>query len=110
VAADAAKQKVAIFTVALGTANGSLPNPDPLGPPVAVPPDPQLMQQIARTSHGRSFNAEDAGRLVSIYKGLGTQLGSKTQQTDITVAFAAAGLALLLGAGIGSLRWSGRLP
>ena len=49
-------------------------------------------------------------RLVSIYKGLGTQLGSKTPADDITVAFAAAGLALLLGAGIGSLRWSGRLP
>ena len=47
--------------------NGSLPNPDPFGPPIAVPPDPQLMQQIARTSHGRSFNAQDAGRLVSIY-------------------------------------------
>jgi Ca-activated chloride channel homolog len=110
VAAKAAKDKVAIYTVALGTANGSLRNPDPFGPPVSVPPDPQLMAQIARTSHGRSFNAQDAGRLVSIYKGLGTQLGSKTQQTDITVAFAAAGLALLLGAGIGSLRWSGRLP
>ena len=29
---------------------------------------------------------------------------------DITVAFAAAALALLLVAGVGSLRWSGRLP
>jgi Ca-activated chloride channel family protein len=110
VAARAAQSKIAIYTVALGTASGSLPNPDPFGPPVAVPPDPQLMQQIARTSHGRSFTAKDANGLISIYKGLGTQLGSKTHQTDITVAFAAAGLAFLLAAGLGSLRWSGRLP
>ena len=54
--------------------------PHPFGPPVAVPPDPQLMQQIARTSHGRSFSAEDADGLISIYKGLGTQLGSKTSR------------------------------
>jgi Ca-activated chloride channel homolog len=68
------------------------------------------MQQIARTSHGRSFSAQDADGLISIYKGLGTQLGSKSQQQDMTIAFAAAALALLLVAGVGSLRWSGRLP
>jgi Ca-activated chloride channel homolog len=110
VATKAAKQQIAIYTVALGTSSGSLPNPDPFGPPVAVPPDPQLMQQIAHASHGRSFSAKDAGGLLSIYKGLGTQLGSKTHQTDITLAFAGAALALLLAAGVGSLRWSGRLP
>jgi Ca-activated chloride channel family protein len=106
----AEKANISIYTVALGTSSGSLPNPDPFGPPVAVPPDPELMQQIARTSHGRSFSAQDADGLISIYKGLGTQLGSKAHETDITVAFAAAALALLLVAGVGSLRWSGRLP
>lgn len=110
VAQRAKSANISIFTVALGTQSGSLPNPDPFGPPVAVPPDPQLMQQIAHTSNGRSFTAQDADGLLSIYKGLGTQLGSKSQQTDITVAFAAAALALLLVAGIGSVRWSGRLP
>ena len=110
VAQRASRSNISVYTVALGTASGSLPNPDPFGPPVAVPPDPQLMQQIARTSHGRSFSAQDANGLISIYKGLGTQLGSKSHQTDITIAFAAAALALLLAAGVGSLRWSGRLP
>jgi Ca-activated chloride channel homolog len=110
VAGNAAKANIAIDTVALGTASGSLPSPDPFQPPVAVPPDPQLMQQIARTSHGRSFTAKDAGGLISIYKGLGTQLGSKAHQTDITLVFAGAALALLLAGGVASQRWSGRLP
>jgi Ca-activated chloride channel family protein len=110
VAQRASHANIAIDTVALGTPSGSLPNPDPFGPPVAVPPDPQLMQQIAHTSHGRSFSAQDANGLISIYKGLGTQLGSKAHQTEITVAFAAAALVLLLVAAAGSLRWSGRLP
>jgi Ca-activated chloride channel homolog len=110
VAGKAAKTNIAIYTVALGTASGSLPSPDPFQPPVAVPPDPQLMQQIARTSHGRSFTAKDAGGLISIYKGLGTQLGSKAHQTDITLVFAGAALALLLAGGVASQRWSGRLP
>jgi Ca-activated chloride channel family protein len=110
VATQAARDKVSIDTVALGTPNGTLANPDPLGPPVPVPPDPQLMQQIASASHGKSFNAQDAGTLSSIYKGLGTELGTRKTTQDLTAAFAAAGMVMLLLAGLGSLRWSGRLP
>ena len=51
--------------------SGTLPNPEPFGPPLAVPPDPQLMRQIAAVSHGREFDAQSADRLSSIYKGLG---------------------------------------
>ena len=56
VARQAASDKIPIYTVALGTPNGVLPNPDPFAPPVAVPPDPQLMQEIAQRSRagGRS--------------------------------------------------------
>jgi Ca-activated chloride channel family protein len=77
---------------------------------VAVPPDPQLMQQIAQLSGGRSFNAKSAGELSSIYKQLGRKLGSVTRKREVTAVFAAGGLVLLLlGAGM-STRWSGRLP
>jgi Ca-activated chloride channel homolog len=110
VAQDAAHDKIPIYTVALGTPGGVLPNPDPIAPPVAVPPDPQLMQQIARLSGGRAFNAHTADQLSSIYKKLGTQLGSVTRKREVTADFAIAGLALLLLAAVGSARWSGRLP
>ena len=68
------------------------------------------MANIARVSRGRAFNAQSADRLSAIYKQLGTQLGSKTRQREVTVAFAVGGLVLLLLAAATSARWSGRLP
>jgi Ca-activated chloride channel family protein len=107
---EAKKDRIPIYTVALGTANGVLPSPDPLQPPQAVPPDPQLMQAIARVSGGRAFNARSADELSSIYKKLGSQLSSVTRKKEITWWFAAGGVVLLIGAAVSSVRWSGRLP
>lgn len=110
VARQAAHDKIPIDTVALGTPNGTLPNPEPYGPPVAVPPDPELMQEIAQLSGGRSFTAQNAGELSSIYKQLGRRLGSATHKREVTAEFAIGGLAFLLLAAATSTRWSGRLP
>jgi Ca-activated chloride channel homolog len=109
VAREAARAHIPIYTVALGTPSGTLPNPDPMGAPVAVPPDPQLMQQIATVSGGRAFNAQSADQLSSIYKRLGGQLSTVSRQRDITAVFAIGGLVLLMGAAAGSVRSSGRL-
>ena len=87
-----------------------LPNPDPFGPPVAVPPDPQLMQQIAQLSGGRTFNAQTADELSSIYKQLGQKLGTVTRKHDVTSVLAIGGVAFLLLGAMSSTRWSGRLP
>jgi Ca-activated chloride channel homolog len=107
---EAKKDRIPIYTVALGTAGGVLPNPDPFAPPQAVPPDPQLMQQIARVSGGRAFNARSADELSSIYKKLGSQLSSVTRKKEITWWFAAGGVVLLIGAVVSSVRGTGRLP
>ena len=110
VAREASQDKIPIDTVALGTASGVLPSPAPFAPPTAVPPDPQLMQEIAELSGGRSFNAQTADELSTIYKSLGHQLGSKMRKRDVTAVFAIGGLAFLLLGAAGSTRWSGRLP
>ncbi|MGO9754177.1 MAG: VWA domain-containing protein [Solirubrobacteraceae bacterium] len=110
VAREAAQDKIPIYTVALGTPEGTLPNPDPFAAPLAVPPDPQLMAQIAQASHGRAFDAQTADQLSSIYKNLGSRLGSVTRKREITAEFAIGGLALLLLAAVTSTRWSPRLP
>jgi Ca-activated chloride channel family protein len=110
VARLAARDRIPIYTVALGTPNGVLANPDPLGPPLQVPPDPQLMQEIAQVSGARSFTAQNADRLSSIYRQLGSQLGTVSRKREITFVFALAGLALLGVAAVTSTRWLGRLP
>jgi Ca-activated chloride channel family protein len=111
-AQQARQEKIPIYTIALGTPNGVLSGYDSNGFPVTVPvpPDPQLMQQIASLSGGRSFTAESASVLSAIYRALGTELGTVTRKHEVTAAFAAAGLVLLLFAAIGSTRWSARLP
>jgi Ca-activated chloride channel homolog len=109
-ARQAGQDKIPIYTVALGTPNGTLANPDPIGPPLAVPPDPQLMANIAQVSRGRAFNAQTADQLSSIYKRLGSQLGTVSRKREITAAFAIAGLVALVMAAAGSVRWSGGLP
>jgi len=54
--------------------------------------------------------AEDADALDAVYDRLGSQIGTREEQREISAGFAAAGL-LLLGASLAaSVRWRGRLP
>jgi Ca-activated chloride channel homolog len=110
VARQSGQDRIPIYTVALGSANATVPNPDPFGPPLAASPDYQLMARIANVSRGRTFNARSADQLSSIYKQLGNQLGAATRKREITALFAIGGLVLLLGAAATSTRWAGRLP
>jgi Ca-activated chloride channel family protein len=111
VAREARRAHVPIYTVALGTPSGEVEVRDQFGflQRIDVPPDIQGLRDIARLSGGRSFTAADAGKLESIYAGLGTRLSSKPVKHEVTAAFAAGALALVLAAGALSLRWFGRL-
>jgi len=110
VARAARELHVPIYTVALGTRDATVPNPG-FGPPLlSVPPDPALLKRIADASGGHSFSAQDDQQLASIYKTLGSQLGTRNTKREVTAAFAAGGLVLLLGAAAASTRWAGRVP
>jgi Ca-activated chloride channel homolog len=110
VAAEAGARGIPVYTVALGNADATIPSPSGFGPPVAVPPDPELLERIARASHAQAFTAQDAGHLISIYRRLGEQLGIVPRSRDLTIAFALAGAALLLAAGLVRMRRGGGLP
>ena len=108
VAQQAKAAGVPIYTVALGTPDGVVQAPD--GQLLQVPPDPEALQQIAQTSGGRAFTAQDADALDSVYETLGSRIGTKKEKREISAGFAAAGLLMLGGALFTSLRWRGRLP
>jgi Ca-activated chloride channel family protein len=107
VAREAGRLRVPVYTVALGTGAGVISTPSGTLP---VPPDPETMRRIARLSGGRAFTAEDAGSLDAVYERLGSELATKRERREITAAFAAGGLLLMLSAAGASLRSVGRLP
>jgi Ca-activated chloride channel family protein len=112
VAQDAKRRGVSINTVALGTPGGTVELTDNNGFPntIPVPPDPATLKRIASTTGGSFFDAPDADELKSIYERLGSQVGYDIERKEITVAFAGAGLGLLMIGGLMSLLWFGRLP
>jgi Ca-activated chloride channel family protein len=107
VAREARRLGIPIWTVALGTDTGVVALGGGLVP---VPPDRETMREIARLSGGRAFDVSDAEELSEIYQRLGSRLGSETEVRELTAAFAAAGLVLLVGAVAGSLRRFARVP
>jgi Ca-activated chloride channel family protein len=111
-ARDARKAKVPIYTVALGTANGTITVPTPSGSKQTkrVPPDAAALRQIAQISRGRSFTASDADQLSAVYEQLGSQVGRRDVRREITSSFTAGALALLAAGGLLSMHWFRRLP
>ena len=109
VARGARRLKIPIFTVSLGTEAATVPGPE-FGTRLPAVPDPATLREIAEISGGKAFAAEDDEELSSIYKALGSQLGTRKERREVTSAFAIGGLALLLGAAAASIRWGSRLP
>ena len=108
VAQLARQAKIPIYTVALGTQEGTIVTPD--GTELNVPPDLDALREIAAISGGKFFDAPSADALRSAYADLGSRLGTEDETREVTSAFAGGALLLLLaGAGLGLL-WFGRLP
>ena len=108
----AARLHIPIFTVSLGTSQGTIAVHK--GDKAAtveqpVPPDPQTLSQIARVSGGQSYTATDAGHLSDIYRRLSVQLAHHNENRDLTAYAVGLGLTLLLLGSALSLKWFGRL-
>ena len=107
VARQAKKLGIRVYTVALGTPNGTL---DRKGHRVPVPPDPATLQEIAHITGGQFFAAPSAARLEAAYAGLGTALARTREKQEVTAAFAGGALVLLLAGMAVALLRGGRLP
>jgi Ca-activated chloride channel homolog len=102
-AAQAAKRrKIPIYTVALGTPQGTIDGGK------KVPPDPQTLMRIAQITGGRAFTAADAKALDQVYQRLGKQVATQKRKREVTNLFAGGGLALMALTALSSIRLLGR--
>jgi Ca-activated chloride channel family protein len=103
---------VPVYTVALGTDEGTIQGPDGFGGvrTIRVPPDPVTLAQVAEDTGGRFFEAADAGALESVYDEIGSQVGEERRERELTVLFTAIGAALLFVGAALSMLWFARMP
>ncbi len=111
VAEAARRARVPVYTVALGTQEGTIDVPAAGGGTRAqrVPPDVAALREIAERSGGQAFTAADAEDLATVYERLGSQVATREEPREITAAFAGGALALVAGGAALSLLWFRRL-
>ena len=105
--AAAKKAGVPIDTIAFGTVNGTL---EQNGQLIPVPADPEAMKQIANGSNGKSFTAQSADELTSVYGQIRRSVGYDSKQQDITGWFTGIALLVALLTAIAALIWVQRIP
>ncbi len=103
---------IPVYAVALGTPDGVVEVPLVGGfvERIRVPPDPEMLRSIAFRTGGRFFEAPGREELAAVYEDLGSRLGKREKDVEITFAFAAGGAVLLLAGGALSALWFRRLP
>ena len=109
---DAARANVPVYTIALGTADGTVDVQDQFGQTqqINVPPDTDTLAAVAETTGAKFFTAPSAEDLAQIYESLGSKVGYTQQEQEVTQLFAGAGLIfVLVGAGL-AVHWFNRFP
>jgi len=111
-AQNAADANVPVYTIALGTATGtvSVPNPFGFAETMPVPPDPQTLAAVAEMTGARFFEAPSAADLAQIYESLGSRVGYEEEQQEVTYIFAGLALAFVVAGGGLAALWFNRFP
>lgn len=103
-AQQAKRQGVPVYTVLVGTPDGVVEEqlPGGLRRIIHVPPSPETLQQVASDSGGQFFTAPDSTQLSKVYEDLGSRLGTRSEDREITDVFGALAAGLLLVSGLTS--------
>jgi Ca-activated chloride channel family protein len=110
-AARAKSFKIPIYTVALGTPEGVVEfNRFGYRRIIPVPPDPATLRLIASSTGGRFYEAESAGDLRDAYDKMDSLVSKVERKQEVTYAFVAGGLVLMLAAAAVAAITFPRLP
>ncbi|MGZ4380042.1 MAG: VWA domain-containing protein [Gaiellaceae bacterium] len=108
----ARRANMPVYTIALGTDNGTseLRTIDERKQIAVPPPDRDTLARIATVTYGGFFDAPTAGRLETIYGDLGTAVATAERRRELTVGFLGAGLVLFAAAALAGGAGRSRLP
>jgi Ca-activated chloride channel family protein len=107
-AAMAAKaQKVPVYTIAYGTAEGYI---EIGGRQEPVPVDRAELARVSKISGGEAYTAESAGELKEVYKDIGSSVGKEKVDREVTSRYAGFGLGFAILAALGLISLGARWP
>jgi Ca-activated chloride channel family protein len=99
--------KVQISTIAFGTDDGYVVVE---GRNIPVPVNRSALAAIAEATDGQAFEAATAKELRKVYADIGSSIGYRTEEREVTSWVVGLALAFALAAAAGSLLWTSRLP
>jgi len=106
--AEAARDAgVPVDTVALGTPDGFIVGGGGITP---VPPDPEALAALAEATGGTAYESRAADSLVDVYERLGTSIGTRRVEEEITAWPAGLAALLVVLAAAAAWRFGPRLP
>ncbi len=107
-AAEAARvQKVPIYTIAYGTADGYI---EIGGRREPVPVDRAELARVSKISGGEAYTATSAGELKQVYADIGSSVGKEKVDQEVTSRYAGFGLAFAILAALGLSSLAARWP
>jgi Ca-activated chloride channel homolog len=98
-AAQQAKRRgVPVYSVLVGTPDGVVEEKLTGGfrRIIRVPPNPETLEQVAKSSGGEFFAAPDSAGLSRVYEELGSRLGTRNEDREVTDVFAGLAAAFVL--------------
>jgi Ca-activated chloride channel family protein len=108
----AQRRGVPVYAIAMGTREGvvEVPLAGGYSARVEVPAAPDTLRGVSRATGGKFFTAPSLEQLEVVYSDLESRLGKEKEWREVTVAFAAGGVLMLLLGGALSASWFRRLP
>ncbi|MBB4907869.1 VWA domain-containing protein [Actinophytocola algeriensis] len=106
-AAEAAAAEVPVDTISVGTEGGAISQN---GRDMAVPVDGATLRDVAERTGGSYHEAATTNELRDVYADIGSSVGFRTEQQDVSYRFIGLGLLFGLATAGTSLLWFSRLP